>query len=651
MPKKKKFPLSIVILCHNQAEQLRDLLPTLDWVKQLLVIDDASSDDSITVARSNKAMVICQALDGDFSRQRNIGLEAASQDWVLFLDADERLTPDLKDEIQTIISSPSQFEAYKLKRIDFLNGKKITHGEIGTTRLVRLGKKGAGVWERPIHEVWMIENTGQLIHPLHHHSHYQWSASIKKIAIYAQLEAAYRLSEGEQPSLFELFVFPPVKFIQNFIFRLGFLDGWPGLYMALLMSCHSMLHRIYHFFLMFRQPSLSNCSVFLRLNLRMYQLIWLTVVLLVPLGQLNRIELNSNIAIYGFEILMAFGIIFWSLSLIVGRNWPRLDSVWYGWLIFTLTLLFSLFINAANLGSHVLLASLYFARWLLYSVYGWSLYDLTAKKWLKPFLQSVFQWWTLGFLVFGFIQYVFIPDTRFLYALGWDDHYYRMIGTIFDPGYLGLLLVLGMIAIETRTTRWWWIFYIISSIGLVLTYARAAYLAFFITVPLLAWQKRSIKLLFGRSLLILFLLGSLLVLPQAGGEGVNLSRTYSINHRIKSVVTGWDVFQQHRIWGVGFNAYPLYANLLVGGDETPHHPSSPDSSWMLILATTGIIGALAMTIFGLTLYFSIKDQPLVLTSMIAIFVHSFTNNSFFYPFVMLWFFGLIAQSVEKKITG
>lgn len=174
---------------------------------------------------------------------RNTSRSDAGGDWVMFLDSDEVISPELQAEISSIIHHPSPiYSAYFIPRLDTFLGKQLIHGEAGHTRLIRLARRNWGQWERPVHEVWVGKGrVGELKSPLLHTPHPSISSFLAKIDHYSTLDANYRYSQRERSSLFHLFVYPCAKFHVNYFFRLGFLDGVPGLIHAFMMSFHSYL--------------------------------------------------------------------------------------------------------------------------------------------------------------------------------------------------------------------------------------------------------------------------------------------------------------------------------------------------------------------------------------------------------------------------
>ncbi|MDZ7586274.1 MAG: glycosyltransferase family 2 protein, partial [Patescibacteria group bacterium] len=182
----------------------------------------------------------------DFSEVRNRALESAKGEWVLFVDSDEVVTKELGDEIL----QASGMTGYKLRRRDRFLGKWLKYGETANIRLLRLAKKNAGRWTRPVHEVWKVEGiTGELKNPLLHYAHDSVEGMVEKLDRYSGMETEYKLKMVKMAGMakwliiFQLIFFPIGKFIQNYILRLGFLDGMEGFIHAGMMSGHSFLVR------------------------------------------------------------------------------------------------------------------------------------------------------------------------------------------------------------------------------------------------------------------------------------------------------------------------------------------------------------------------------------------------------------------------
>lgn len=232
--------LSAIVLTHNSSDTLLRTLDSLTWCDEVLVVDDESTDATVTLAKKAGAIVYVHKSDDDFAAQRNFGLAKAKGEWVLFVDSDEVVTPQLAAEIQSVGGS----SGYYIRRLDYLFGRWLNHGETSRVRLLRLARKGAGKWIRSVHEIWNVEGeTGQLSHPLLHYPHPNVAQFLDSINRYSTLNARYLHARGIHASWWQIGAYPKAKFFVNYLWYLGFLDGTAGAVVAIMMSFHSFLTR------------------------------------------------------------------------------------------------------------------------------------------------------------------------------------------------------------------------------------------------------------------------------------------------------------------------------------------------------------------------------------------------------------------------
>ncbi len=216
-----------------------------------------------------------------------------------------------------------------------------------------------------------------------------------------------------------------------------------------------------------------------------------------------------------------------------------------------------------------------------------------------------------------------------------------MIGTIFDPGYLAVLLVLWLI-LDVYQHREITLRSVLASIAIALTFARSGYIVFFLgllymSLKLRRWLKSIV--------LALVLAGVIWFAPKPGGEGVNLTRTYSIVSRAESSIHAVEIFLEHPLVGIGFNAYPLFLD-----DESPislpKHPSGPDTSIAHVLATAGMVGIVVFLVSLIWLWLLLDGDVLGRATLLIIVSHSLTNNTFFYPFTTIWLMGVLMREIR-----
>lgn len=233
--------LTGVVLTKDEERDIKDCLDSLRFCDEVLVIDDYSQDKTVEIAQNLGAKVHQRSLANDFAAQRNFGLKKAKGEWVLFLDADECISKELATEMLEKFKVDN-VNGYYLNRLDYFKEKTLKRGETGTIRLLRLANRRSGAWKRSVHEVWDIKgNKGQLRNPITHQPHRNYSDFVKNVNNYSSLHAEENKKEGKSSSMFKIIFFPAIKFLQNWILKLGFLDGTHGFVSATTMSFHSFL--------------------------------------------------------------------------------------------------------------------------------------------------------------------------------------------------------------------------------------------------------------------------------------------------------------------------------------------------------------------------------------------------------------------------
>lgn len=238
--------ISAVILTKNEQNNIVDCIDQLSFCDEVIVVDDVSTDNTKDLAERLGAVVFEHSLDHDFSKARNFGLQKAKGEWILFVDADERISEELRQEILTNLEDPQAktLGAFLLQREDIFFGKKLFYGETGKAAFIRLIKKGSGNWIGKVHEVWNTkDNIKKLSSPLLHYSHQSISDFSEDINFYTTLRAKELYEQGKKFHLWQLIIYPFVKFVVNYLLKQGFRDGIQGFILAIFMSWHSFLVR------------------------------------------------------------------------------------------------------------------------------------------------------------------------------------------------------------------------------------------------------------------------------------------------------------------------------------------------------------------------------------------------------------------------
>jgi glycosyltransferase involved in cell wall biosynthesis len=241
--------ISLILITKNESERLKKWstwLPKLTNINELIVVDDSSTDNTLEIAKklSSKTLVVktfSRGLDNNFSAQRQFALSKTTNDWVLWLDPDEQPTDTLITYINDIDAALYNFS---FKRSDVFLGHKLKHGETSSQYFLRLFNKNFGKFSGLVHEVWSSTKPIQNIElEIIHQSHQNLKSFFEKTNFYSDIRSKELFERGVRTNLFQIICYPKAKFIQNYFFRLGFLDGTPGIIFALGMSFHSFLVR------------------------------------------------------------------------------------------------------------------------------------------------------------------------------------------------------------------------------------------------------------------------------------------------------------------------------------------------------------------------------------------------------------------------
>lgn len=360
----------------------------------------------------------------------------------------------------------------------------------------------------------------------------------------------------------------------------------------------------------------------------MTQLLPTLTIFVWPFGQL--LQLTPPGTALRFQLLDLFSVLL-SLSLLLSPTARRkiiADPLFRPLAYFILACVVSLgAVIFSDSRENLPFAALYLLRFVSYlSVYFAFRLERIAKYRRCLLLSAAL------FLAIGFLQYLVLPDVRFLKYLGYDDHYFRLIGSFLDPNYTGLTL-----AAFTLISPWPVL--LLPLLGLVPTFSRASFLALAVGLLYLGVVRKKFKLLF-----LLLLLGVLLYLvPKPFGEGVNLLRTASISSRFENQKQALELFARHPIFGVGFNSLKL-----PGSEAIPNLASGVDNSLLFVLTTTGLFGLAAFLYLLRAVWRSTKENT-SRAALVAIFTHSLFNNSLFYSWILTLIFVLINLRTKKLV--
>jgi glycosyltransferase involved in cell wall biosynthesis len=228
--------LSACIITFNEAQRIEACLRSLSFCDEIVVVDSHSQDATRTLAERLGARVIERDWPG-YRSQKQFAVDAARHDWVLCLDADERVSVELRGEITALRQEGfADHAGYSLARITDYFGRFLRHGNAYPDRLVRLFDRRCGGWQGlEIHENTRITGRiGRLRGDLEHYPYRSLGDHLARMQRYADLMAQALYQRGKRCGLLRVVLNPWWRFVRGYLLRLGFLDGWRGLVFALI---------------------------------------------------------------------------------------------------------------------------------------------------------------------------------------------------------------------------------------------------------------------------------------------------------------------------------------------------------------------------------------------------------------------------------
>lgn len=231
--------ISAVIITFNEEDRLPDALASLQGIAdEIVVVDSYSTDRTLAIARAAQARVWQNRFE-DYGQQKNFALGKAAHEWILNLDADERVSPELKRAMLDLKenAAPAGVAAFAIKRKTFYLGRWIRHSGWYPDRKIRLFKKSAATWQGRIHEKLLVTGgVARLGGDILHFTYRDIGDHVRRLDRYANFQAEEIVRQDKKLLLPRLLILPPVTFLRHYLWRLGVLDGFPGLVIAMVSS-------------------------------------------------------------------------------------------------------------------------------------------------------------------------------------------------------------------------------------------------------------------------------------------------------------------------------------------------------------------------------------------------------------------------------
>ena len=225
-----KTLLSVIIITKNEQDNIKDCLESVKWADEIIVVDSGSTDKTEEICRKYTNKFYVKDWPG-FGIQKQNSLDLATHEWVLSIDADERVTSDLRNEIISVLSSNSNVNGYLIPRLSNYLGKDIRHAGWYPDYTLRLVKRGKSHFTKDIvHEKMVVDGAIQKIS--NHFLHFPFKDiehHFQKLNDYSTLSANKMHREGKKVGWILIVLKTLLAFIRSYILKLGILDGWPGL--------------------------------------------------------------------------------------------------------------------------------------------------------------------------------------------------------------------------------------------------------------------------------------------------------------------------------------------------------------------------------------------------------------------------------------
>ena len=224
--------LSVLIITLNEEEHLRALLSDLDFADEIIIVDSFSTDGTETVCKNFAKVTFIQNKFENFSAQRNFAIAQAKNDWILFLDADEVLTSELKEEIIDVLKNNISYSAYYFERTFMFENTVLKYSGNQNDKIFRLFDKNFAKYDekRLVHEKLIVNGKiGFFKNKLIHHSYSSYKDYKEKVVFYGKFKAQEKFIKRRKPTFILQFLHPTYNFLYNYFIRLGFLDGRKGI--------------------------------------------------------------------------------------------------------------------------------------------------------------------------------------------------------------------------------------------------------------------------------------------------------------------------------------------------------------------------------------------------------------------------------------
>lgn len=223
--------ISALLITYNEEHNIRQVLENLSFADEIIVVDSFSKDETVPIIESIGGIKLIQRAFKNYTDQKQFALKEASHDWVLFLDADERVSNLLREEILNVVNSSNTASAYYFLRTFMFQDKVLRFSGWQTDKNYRLFKKSKVKFteDRIVHETLVVDGPSETLkNRLIHYSYKDYADYKSKMIKYGQMKAKEEFEKGKRAHWYHFILRPAYKFFNHFFLRLGFLDGKKG---------------------------------------------------------------------------------------------------------------------------------------------------------------------------------------------------------------------------------------------------------------------------------------------------------------------------------------------------------------------------------------------------------------------------------------
>jgi len=234
--------LSVTVITKNEAADISDALTSVAFADEIIVVDSQSTDDTVAIARRFTDRVIVREWPG-YIDQKNYAASIASHDWILSLDADERVTPELASEITSVLAATPSYAAFRIPRVTFHLGRWIRTTDWYPDYQLRLYDRRQAEWTgRYVHEAVTVRGTvGRLRGDIQHYAYRDIADHLETIDRYTTYAARQMYESGRRAGLMQVAGHPPLAFLRNYIAKGGIRDGTAGFVISAMNAYYVML--------------------------------------------------------------------------------------------------------------------------------------------------------------------------------------------------------------------------------------------------------------------------------------------------------------------------------------------------------------------------------------------------------------------------